>query len=137
MTKTELINRRTRLRNQLSQKQSQLNVLKNKLQRLKEAKAQFIGVINDSEHFKKKLGSLDIDPSFWRGKTEQVYKNNHHRVMEKSLNNYIVHLNRVEADLDSEITRLTSQLSQCQSDIASLNSSISSINHSINALKES
>ena len=136
MTKAELINSRTRLRTQLSQKQLQANALESKLTRLKKAKVEFVSVIVDSNTYKKKVVNLEIDPGFWKGETEQTYKSDHQNSMEKSISSYIVHLNKVEDGIDNEIERLTNQLTQCQSDIAHLNTSIANITMTISTLKE-
>ena len=136
MTRTELINNRTKLQSQKSRKMTESTALAGKLDRLKKAKLQFIGVIDDSEQYKKKISSLDIDPSFWKGKTEKTYKSDHQNLMKTSINSYIVHLKNVEDSMDNEIQRLTNQLTQCQNDIIFLQSSIGNINYRISTLKE-
>ncbi|WP_172372767.1 YwqH-like family protein [Sporosarcina jiandibaonis] len=136
MTKTELINRRWGYRNQRSQKQLQADALERKLERLKKAKVEFVGIIDDSNNYKKKITNLEIDPGLWQGETEKTYKSDHQNAMEKSISSYIVHLKKVEDGIDNEIERLTTQLINCQSDIAHLNASIANITMTINSLKE-
>ncbi|QUW20795.1 DUF5082 family protein [Sporosarcina sp. Marseille-Q4063] len=136
MTKTELINRRWGYRNQRSQKQLQAYGLAQKLERLKKAKLEFAGIIEDSNYYKKKITNLEIDPGLWKGETEKTYKSDHQNSMEKSISGYIVHLKKVEDGIDNEIERLTTQLTNCQSDIAHLNTSIANITMTISTLKE-
>lgn len=136
MTKAELINKRTTLRSQQSRKMTESTALEGKLDRLKKAKIQFTGVIGDSEQYKKKISSLDIDPSFWKGKTENIYKNNHQNLMKNSISSYIVHLKKVEDSMDDEIHRLTNQLIECQNEMYVLQLSINNINDRISTLKE-
>lgn len=136
MTKAELINRRTRLRTQLSQKNIQATALEGKLERLKKAKVDFINVIDNSNSYKKEITNLKIDPTLWKGETEQKYRSIYQNDMENAINNYIIHLKKVEDGIDSEIERLKSQLTNCQSDIAHLNTSIANISMTISSLKE-
>lgn len=130
LDKAELISRRSALQGQIAQKRQQITILNGKIERLKSAKAQLIDVINESSHYERKIQSLDIDTTLWKGITKNKYENVKHNIGQ-SLGDYNQNLQSIEDSMEEEIVRLSNKLQLCYEDIFSLQSSISSLSHSI------
>ena len=135
MEQSELLRQKSDAQSRLSNSRRKLLMYEDELERLQIAKNNMIEVIEESAAYKRKLMQLDINPSLWKGTTQNKYIDQMHTI-DRSLQSYLRDIREIETAIEVEIRRVINKIENCRSDISYYQSRISTLSYSILYLRE-